>query len=208
MKTLATFFSFILFGAIYIGNPIRADSDTICKSENEKDIYEYLEETEEALINSTQDLSEEQMQYKPDAESWSVAEIVEHINLVENSLKSLISSNMGADASKADAKAAMTDEEVMQLITNRSQKMKTQGQFEPTGEFMTSDEAIKAFIDQREEITDWLKDSNVDMRSIMITEFPFGPVDGYQTLLFLAGHTERHTAQIEEVKASAGFPGE
>jgi hypothetical protein len=31
-------------------------------------------------------------------------------------------------------------------------------------------------------------------------------IDAYQWLLFLCAHTERHLAQIREVKASAGFP--
>lgn len=36
---------------------------------------------------------------------------------------------------------------------------------------------------------------------------PFlGPWDGYQWILAAGAHGARHTAQIEEVKASAGFP--
>jgi hypothetical protein len=31
-------------------------------------------------------------------------------------------------------------------------------------------------------------------------------MDAYQWLLFLSGHTMRHTAQIREVKAGAAFP--
>jgi hypothetical protein len=31
-------------------------------------------------------------------------------------------------------------------------------------------------------------------------------MDAYQWLLFLCAHTERHLAQIREVKANAGFP--
>jgi hypothetical protein len=31
-------------------------------------------------------------------------------------------------------------------------------------------------------------------------------LDGYQWLLLLSAHTERHTAQIAEVKAHTGFP--
>jgi hypothetical protein len=34
----------------------------------------------------------------------------------------------------------------------------------------------------------------------------FKMLDGYQWLLLLSGHSARHTAQIEEVKASAGYP--
>lgn len=212
MKTLMSFFGLVLFSSIYVGNTnfLNTEISYIVDKEKvyEKDIMEYLEETEEALIEVTEDLSEEQMQYKPDAESWSIAEIIEHINMVENSMKSMINNKMNSDSERENIEVKMTDDQVIQLITNRSQKFKTQNQFEPTGEYTTADDAIKAFIDQRENITDWIKDSNTDMRSVVITDFPFGPVDGYQTLLFMAGHTERHTAQIEEVKASPDFPEE
>ena len=33
-----------------------------------------------------------------------------------------------------------------------------------------------------------------------------GEVDAYQGILFLSAHTERHTKQIEEVKATTGYP--
>lgn len=211
MKTLVSFFSFVFFGAIYIGNSLCVSSESHCKEQttiqNEIDIFEYLEETEEALIESTQDLTDEQMQYKPDANSWSVAQIIEHINMVEGSLKSLLENKIkeGSPAMKPEVK--MTDEQVVEMITNRSQKVQTQDQFQPSGKFESSDEALEAFKDQREDIVDWLKDSDADMRGFA-NEFPFGTIDGYQSVLFMAGHTARHTAQIEEVKNSAGFPEE
>jgi hypothetical protein len=34
----------------------------------------------------------------------------------------------------------------------------------------------------------------------------FKMLDGYQWVLLLSGHSARHTAQIGEVKASAGYP--
>jgi hypothetical protein len=35
-----------------------------------------------------------------------------------------------------------------------------------------------------------------------------GDLDGYQWLLLLASHTERHVAQMDEVKAHPGYPGD
>jgi hypothetical protein len=35
---------------------------------------------------------------------------------------------------------------------------------------------------------------------------PLGDLDGYQWLLLLASHTERHVAQMDEVKGQAGYP--
>ncbi len=32
-------------------------------------------------------------------------------------------------------------------------------------------------------------------------------VDGHQWILFVAGHSARHTAQLNEVKTAPGYPG-
>ena len=37
-------------------------------------------------------------------------------------------------------------------------------------------------------------------------DFPFGKADSYQIILFLSGHTKRHTDQIKEVIANEKFP--
>ena len=174
----------------------------------EKDIFEYLEETKEALNESVEDLSDEQMQFKPDAESWSVAQVVEHINTVEGALKGMLENKLAEEEPpEMRAEVQMTDEQIIGFITDRSQKIKTQSQFEPSTRFTNADEALEAFNDQREDIVDFLKDVEVDMRNY-INEFPFGKIDAYQTVLFLAGHTARHTAQIEEIKSSIGYPEE
>lgn len=173
---------------------------------NNNDIFEYPEETKEALVESVEGLSEEQMQYKPDAESWSVSQIVEHINIVEGGLKSMLESKFKEDETpELRGEVKMTDEQIMGFIIARSQKIKTQPQFEPSGNFNNSKEALEAFKDQREDIVDFLKDSDVDMRNY-INEFPFGKIDAHQTVLFMAGHTARHTAQINELKVYPGFP--
>ncbi len=39
-----------------------------------------------------------------------------------------------------------------------------------------------------------------------VTEGPVGKLDAYEWLLFIGAHSERHTKQILEVKADAGFP--
>ena len=101
---------------------------------------------------------------------------------------------------KSDIK--MSDEEVVGFITDRSVTIQTQDQFKPSGKFGSSDDALDAFQNQREAIVDWLKDSDVDMRNY-VNDFPFGKIDAYQTVLFMAGHTERHTAQIEKVKSNS-----
>lgn len=212
MKILSTLICFVLLGNISLENiffqkEIKKNSET-AKTIIAEDIFEYLEETKEGLEESIEGLSDEQMQFKADASSWSISQIVEHINMVEGGLKSMLEAKFAEDETpdlKAEVK--MTDEQILAFITDRTQKVKTQQQFEPSGSFNSAEEAWEAFSDQREDIVDFLKDSDVDMRNY-INEFPFGKIDAYQTVLFMAGHTARHTAQIEEVKQDPGFPAD
>ncbi len=210
MKILIIFLSFALFYSDSTGNvEFLKESDGLLVtniSRDIKDIFGYLDETKESLEASLDDLSAEQMQFRPDDESWSVAQIVEHIIIVEGALKSMLETRIQAGENldkKSEIK--MSDEDVVALITNRSEKIQTQDQFQPSGKFSEADEAIEAFMDQRGAIVDWLEVAEVDMRNY-VNEFPFGMIDAYQTVLFMAGHTERHTAQIEEVKANPDFP--
>ncbi|APG59577.1 DinB family protein [Christiangramia salexigens] len=183
------------------------------QSENENmesakalEIFTYLDETSEALEESVGDLSEAQMQYKPADNGWSIAQIMEHIKIVEGGLKGMVESKL-AEGATPDMRSEikMTDQQIVGFITNRGQSIQTRPEFEPAAEFETAEEALEAFNDQRENIVDFLKDTDADLRNY-INEFPFGKIDAYQTVLFMAGHTARHTAQIEEVKQEDGFP--
>jgi len=109
-----------------------------------------------------------------------------------------------ADPAK-HSEVKMSDEAIIGLITDRSSKIKTQEPFEPKNSFGTYEETLKAFSIKRDENIAFIKKTEEDMRS-HYNEFPFGLVDTYQTILFMSGHTMRHTAQIEEVMANANFP--
>ena len=209
MKILITFLSLAFFSSDFVKYEPCGKSQVQKESMemiSNSDIFEYLEETREALEESVSGLSEEQMTYHTSDESWSVAEIVEHIIIVEGALKGMLEQRIKAgETLDQKEEVKMTDEEVVGFITDRSGKIQTQDQFQPSGQFSEADEALAAFKDQREGIVDWLKESNADMRNY-VNEFPFGKIDAYQTVLFMAGHTSRHTAQIEELKSDPEFP--
>jgi hypothetical protein len=39
-----------------------------------------------------------------------------------------------------------------------------------------------------------------------VGKMPFGKIDAYQMVLMIAAHTNRHTQQLNEVKADPNFP--
>ncbi len=167
-----------------------------------------LKETQDHLNSVVDGLSEEQLNFKSSPESWSVAECAEHLAISENAIGQMLQGALQApaDPSKRDS-VKMSDEKVLAIITNRDQKVKTQEAFEPTGKFGSHEETLKAFNTKREEHTEYMKNTEDDLRN-HYGQLPFGTIDGLQIVLFMSGHTERHVKQMEEVIEHEDFPEE
>lgn len=166
----------------------------------------HLQESKANLLNKVKGLSEAQLNFKASPESWSIAECVEHIAISENMIWGMAQGALKAEADPAKhSEVKMTDDGIIGMITNRDQKVKTQEPFEPKNTFGSYKETLKAFTTTRDEHIGYVKKTSDDLRN-HYNEFPFGLVDTYQTILFMSGHTKRHTAQIEEVMANANYP--
>jgi hypothetical protein len=109
-----------------------------------------------------------------------------------------------ADPAKR-AEIKVSDGELIAMLVDRSNKVKTQEPFEPTGKFGTHEATLEAFEAKRAENIEFVKNSSEDLRN-RVQQFPFGTVDAYQILLFMSAHTERHVRQIEEIIVSPDFP--
>lgn len=165
-----------------------------------------LRDTKVNLQAKVKGLSAEQLNFKPDATSWSVAECVEHLAISEHNIFVAVEMSLQqpADPSK-QSEVKMTDEAIVNFISSRDQKVKTQEAFEPTGKYGAFESTLKAFTDKRDSNLEFVRKTEADLRN-HYADFPFGKMDAYQVVLFMAGHTKRHTLQIEEVMANPGFP--
>lgn len=164
-----------------------------------------LERTRTGVLEATKGLSEAQWKFKPGPDRWSVAEIVEHIAVVEEFLLENTSQKvMKAPAGKADRDYARTDEFVLKAIADRTQKVQAPEPVVPKGRWEPR-EALDRFLKTRERTVAFLK-STPDLRE-HVTDSPLGqPLDAFQWLLYMSAHSERHTKQILEVKAHPEFP--
>ncbi|MEP2668428.1 MAG: DinB family protein [Cyclobacteriaceae bacterium] len=166
----------------------------------------HLKETKKNLLNKLKGLSDTQLSFKATPESWSIAECVEHIAITENMISGAAYGGLKGEADPSRrSKLKMSDEQIVGFITDRSGKVKTQEAMEPTNSFGSYKETLKAFTTKRDENIAFIQKTNEDMRN-HYNDFPFGVIDTYQTMLFMSGHTKRHTAQIEEVMENANFP--
>jgi hypothetical protein len=104
------------------------------------------------------------------------------------------------------AEIKVTDEQFVKMMEDRSTKFKTMTPLEPpnTG-YHSLAGAVNDFKVTRMDHIRHIKSSTEDMRNHVV-QMPFGWIDCYQVCLMLGAHANRHTQQINEVKANPGFP--
>ena len=169
-----------------------------------------LEATRDAFLQSIAGLSEKQWRFKPGPDRWSVAEVSEHIAVSESALFSMVRDKImtsPADPSKR-AEVAGKDEIVLQRVPDRSHKAQAPEFLKPTNRWATREETTKAFEDSRKATMNYIRTTNDDLRDHFGPHPLLGPLDAYQWILLISAHSERHTKQIEEVKANPNFPKE
>ena len=179
----------------------------LTKEEKTK-ITNHLASTLETLSKSVEGLSEAQLNFKPDTSKWSIKECVYHLALSETNIWAWMQGLMAAPANP-DKRSGIkfTDDQLLAGVEDRSRKNKTSESFEPKNAKWTSkDEAMTFLKTERQKHIDYLTKSTDDFRNHIAEQGPMGPMDAYQVLLLMSQHTLRHTKQIEEVKASAGYP--
>lgn len=180
-----------------------AFSQSLSQADREKG-EQYLQQTRDGVVAAVKGLSEAQMKFKSGPDRWSVGEVLEHIALVEDGLfQNVTNKVMKSPAGAADRDFAKTDASVLAILPDRSTKRQAPPNFVPTGRWKPED-ALDHFLKSRANTIAFLE-STPDLRA-HVGDSPLGPLDAYEWLLFMGGHSERHTKQILEVKADPNFP--
>ncbi|MCX2679143.1 DinB family protein [Galbibacter sp. EGI 63066] len=170
-------------------------------------LLNYFNQTKENLKKSVTGLSEAQLKFKPADSVWSVAQVLEHIVGAEPMIFGMTTQSMKAPENpEMRDSIALGDEEIIGAITDRSQKAKAPDALQPKEKYTDAKAALADLNEGRKPILKYI--DSVPLKSLRnhVIDFPTGKADGYQSLLFNAAHTARHTLQIEEVKAHSDFP--
>ena len=166
-----------------------------------------LKDSRETFIKSIRGLSEAQLNFKVADDKWSVKECVYHLALSEMNLWAMAEGQLKQPANpEKRAQIKMTDDMVLKVVADRTNKVKTSEPLEPhTAKWTTTNEALDAFKEKRADLVKYVKTTTEDTRNHVV-QMPFGYLDTYQLMLMIAAHTLRHTKQIEEVKSDPNFP--
>jgi len=195
--------------ALFFIAAVAVSADTLTKEDRGKAVAE-LEGSRQAFLDATKGLSETQWNFKPAPDRWSVAECAEHIALSESFIFGLVSEKIASNPATPEKRDSVKgkDEQILKLIQDRTHKGTAPEQIDPTKQPMSHADAVQLFLDRRAKTIDFVKTTPVDLRDHFY-DHPvpvFGTMDAYQWILFLSGHSRRHTAQILEVKADPNFP--
>jgi hypothetical protein len=167
---------------------------------------EYLEQTRAGVVAATKGLSEAQWNFKPATNRWSVAEVTEHIAAAEDFLMNMITNKVMTSPGRTNAvDVAAIDEMVLKMVPDRSHKATAPEPLQPNNRFGSPKASLKHFRESRAQTIAFVKKTK-DLRG-HVAASPLGKdLDAYEWVLFIAAHSERHTKQIEEVKADPAFP--
>jgi len=163
----------------------------------------YLIQTRDALADVVSGLSDAEWNFKPAPDRWSIAEILEHVVLVERGLQQRIEEIRNAGAEAPGHPAQPIDRFIVEEIPRRKNRLHAPERVQPTGRW-TASQALTEFFHARRRTLELLA-SAPSLSGRTLPHPIFGPWDGYQWILATAAHSARHTEQMREVKAGSRF---
>ncbi|HKZ66668.1 MAG TPA: DinB family protein [Chitinophagaceae bacterium] len=182
-------------------------NDSTLTKEERKLAINQLKDTKTDLLKSIRGLSETQLNFKQSPDRWSIKECFNHLTLAEAGFWEMLETSMKEHAApEKRSQVKISDEDLLKRITDRSVKAKAPEFFQPSkAEWKSMNEAVTAFKSSRSKHLKYAKTTTEDLRNHFV-QLPFGWIDCYQFIIFISGHNNRHTQQINEIIANTGFP--
>jgi hypothetical protein len=168
---------------------------------------QYLESTKNGVLDATRGLSAAQWNFKSAPDRWSLAELIEHLAAAEDMLRGVTQEQIMKSPAvpvRSAEEIKKSDEIVLTMVPDRSHKVQAPEPLRPINRFGSPQEAQKHFVESRAATEEYLK-STPGLRA-HLGDSPLGKLDGYEFVLFIAAHSERHTKQMLEVRADPNFP--
>lgn len=178
-------------------------------TQQERDsLLKHLQQTRQAFLDSISGLSDAQWTFKAGPDRWSIAEVAEHIAVSETTILQLVTGKMLKGPAIPPNPTPIPDEKLLAWLLDRTSRFQAPEMLKPTNRWATRDALTKDFLAAREKTATYVKTTTDDLHGHGGPHPVFKMLDGYQWLLLQSGHSARHTAQIEEVKTSAGYPAQ
>lgn len=173
----------------------------------------YVEQTGDGVAAATKGLTDAQWNFKESPDRWSIAEIVEHMVFIQELVLGPVQQQLAAAPEVLRAGDFCEVEDIVTTrFPDRSVKMSAPEVARPIGRWAPA-ESLERMRANCGGLNDYVESSpGLRLRVIeaaplkAMTQGAHSDMDGYQWVLAVAAHTERHTKQIREVQASPNYP--
>jgi uncharacterized damage-inducible protein DinB len=144
-----------------------------------------------------------------DAETWSAAEVLEHLHRVESGIARLLTRSV----ERAQAAGLEPENEVGSLlasldglrITDRSRRISAPEPVKPRGE-LTAAQGMAALTQSREALVSALQQADGLALGRITRDHPIlGPLNLYQWVRFVGQHEARHAGQLQDLARQLTF---
>ncbi|HEY6045241.1 MAG TPA: DinB family protein [Pyrinomonadaceae bacterium] len=177
-----------------------------------EEVINYLDGERATLRGAVERVPPELRNQQPGPDRWSVAQVLEHLGLIEkrvglgmtNWMEEARNSSVGSETETASVMNSLP----RQLIVDRSRPRTAPEEVRPPGD-IDARAAWEVLENARETLRSaFLSGDGLALSEVVQPHPILGPINLYQWMLFVGSHEERHTAQIIEIaehfKAEAG----
>lgn len=168
-----------------------------------EELMAHLDRARTDLRAAVDSVPADRRQERPGADRWSVAEVLEHLSLVEARIAAMLA--RAIEAAKAAGVAAETSRTsvLTQLdaarVANRGQRFTAAENAAPTGR-IDADAAWIRLGETRAALEAALRSGDgLALETITEPHRRLGPLNVYQWVIFAGGHESRHAEQIREI---------
>ncbi len=161
----------------------------------------YVEQKRKELIQSFEGVPGDRLCRRPSADGWSVAEILEHLTMVESGVARLITKRVGR-AREAGLGEEKSTESVLPSFDRHRARLDTAVMQAPATVQPRANVDISEALEGLESSRDDLRAAALAANGLSLGEIKhthplLGELDLYQWLIFVGQHEGRHKKQIE-----------
>lgn len=171
-------------------------------------IYDTIDETRERIFKRVEGLTDDEAGARPNPNAWSVAEIIEHLSIIEDRLLRMMTMMLTKTEGAETARSSNGPVEIkpftldQYIERSRNEKYTAPEAVRPGGSAKLAD-SLQGMRRSREELR--ALQPRIEAINLSGTTYPhpaFGPLNFYEWLAFVGIHEERHLGQIEAALSS------
>jgi len=170
------------------------------------ELLHHLEANRVELRRTLDDVPPARRGRRPGLDRWSVAEVLEHLAIVEGRVTQRMTAALAAAREAGlpadDGRGSVVDRSFLDRVADRTTRFKTSEAGEPR-DGLTAEAAWRHLEGTRAAFVDLLRSTDGLTADAIAAPHPFfGSLTFYQWAVFLAAHDVRHAAQIREINAT------